>query len=239
MTKTQWDPQFLSDLAADYRLVALDYPGVGTATTERWDDISVESLAEAVFQLIQELELDRPNVLGWAFSGKVAALLFARHGGSLGKYVNLAGRISNTSGHLIPDDDLERLTHANPLSVALRAWPSTPWGILNAAVVGLRVLSHDQEPRSAAMRSAYARAQGLWQERGGGLDVTRIGNDTLIVAGDRDDVAPLADMEAAAEAMRAAGTNVTFTHYAEASHTVLYQYRPYVVADIKRFLDEG
>ena len=236
VTKTQWDPEFVSMLAADYRIILIDYPGVGTATIHDWSELTVEHLADSVFQLIERQDLGCPHVLGWAFSGKVAGVLFCQHGERLGKYINLAGRIHNSSGRLLTEEDLENLTDSNPVRVAMRAWPFTPWGVSNAAAVGLRVMSHAQEPRSHEMLVAFARAQRAWQEQGGDVDLARIGNDTLIVAGDEDDVAPLEDMRAAAELLQEAGTRVVFVHYAGASHTVLYQYRPFVIRDIKRFL---
>ncbi len=233
-TKTQWDPEFLAPLANDFHLIILDYPGAGTATIDNYANFTVENLAEFTYQFTQDLGLDHPNILGYAFSGKIAALMMQDHGADLGKYINIAGHIYAPSGESVHGDTLDKLTSKNVLEVAMAAWPKTPWGMLNAAAVGLRTLSHTQEPRTDAALQAYRDAQSGWDY--GPLDVATISNDTLIVAGGLDDIATPADMKATAELMSEAGTQVTYKQYARAAHTVQYQYRPWVLSDINSFL---
>lgn len=236
-TKTQWDTAFLRDLARCYRLITLDYPGIGTATIRDYNGFTIPNIAQAVVELSDHLKIDRPNLLGFAFSGKVAGLLVAEHSDRFGKYVNVAGRIANVSGKTLSEADLTALTNEREWKVAARAWPKTFPGFSNALAVGLRAYAHAQEPRTPEALAAYRSAQRQWQEAGDALDLAKISNPTLIIAGDIDDVAPLADMQAAADAIAANGAPVTFRHYPGASHTVIYQNRRQVVQDIRAFLE--
>jgi len=242
-TKTQWDPAFLRDLAPHFRLIALDYPGIGTATINDYADFTVENAAAAVWEFIVALDFDRPHLLGFAFSGKVAGLLFLEHGGALGKYVNIAGRIYNASGRTVSDERLEALTSLDPLEVGLSAWADNACGIANLIAVAEREISHAQEARTAEAMAASRRAQRRWQEQGDSLDLTGLRSDTLIIAGDLDDVSPLEDMSTAAAVLDARRFSLwpsrahgDFRHFPWASHTVIYQYRPWVVREIVWFL---
>ncbi len=241
--KTLWDPAFLRDLAPYFRLITLDYPGVGTATIDDYADYTVENLAVAVREFIDAVNLDRPHILGFAFSGKVAGLLFLEHGAALGKFVNVAGRIYNASGRTVSDELLRALTSLDPLDVALAAWPDNACGIANLIAVAERVITHKEEPRTAEALAASRRAQKRWQEQGDTLDLTGLQNDTLIIAGELDEIAPLEDMSTAAAVLSATRFHLWpssfhpgFRHYPWASHTVIYQYRPWVVREIIWFL---
>lgn len=242
-TKTQWDPAWLRDLAPYFRVIAPDFPGIGTATIDDYEDFTVENLTDAVWELIDGLGLERPHVLGFAFSGKVAGLLFLEHGAELGKYVNVAGRIYNASGRTVSDERLEELTSLDPLDVALAAWPANACGIANLIAVAEREISHSAEPRTAEAMAASRAAQKAWQAQGDTLDLTGLGNAALIIAGELDDIAPLEDMATAAAVLQARKLNLwssrlhpDFRHYPWASHTVIYQYRPWVVREIVWFL---
>ena len=244
-TKTQWDPAWLRELASHFRLIAPNYPGAGTATIHDYDDFTVENLAAAVWELINELDLDRPHVLGFAFSGKVAGLLFIDHGSELGRFVDVAGRIYNASGRTVSDELLAALTSLDPLEVVLAAWPDNACGIANLIAVAERELSHDQEPRTAEALAAARYAEKRWQEQGDSLDLERLQNDALILAGDIDEVTPLEDMSMAAAVLHAgrfalwsSRLHPDFRHYPWASHTVIYQYRPWVVREIIWFLQD-
>jgi len=242
-TKTQWDPAFLRDLAPWFRLIAPDYPGMGTASIDDYDDFTVQNLAAAVRELIDGLDLERPHLLGFAFSGKVAGLLFLQHPEELGKFVDVAGRIYNASGRTVSDERLAELTSLDPIDVALAAWPDNACGVANLIAVAEREISHAAEPRTEEALAAARRAQKAWQEEGDSLGLIGFPGEALIIAGDLDDVAPLEDMAAAAAVMTAgkltfwsSRLHPDFRHYPWASHTVIYQYRPWVVREIVWFL---
>lgn len=242
-TKTQWDPAFLRDLAGTFRLIIFDYPGIGTANIHDYADFTVENLAAAMWEFITVRKIVRPHLLGFAFSGKVAGLMFLEHGAALGKYVNVAGRIYNASGRTVSDELLEDLTSLDMLLVVLAAWPDNACGRANLIAVAERGISHTQEVRTAEAMAASRQAQKLWQQAGDTLDLRGLLNDTLILAGDIDDISPLEDMSTAAAVLAATRFNLwpsrthpDFRHYPWASHTVIYQYRPWVVREITWFL---
>ncbi len=75
-----WDRQIRSDLARQYRLVAMDLRGHGSSERPRdgYDDSKL--WAADVDAAIRELELDRPILCGWSY-GPLVILDYIRHYG--------------------------------------------------------------------------------------------------------------------------------------------------------------
>lgn len=75
-----WSRQLNSDLARDYRLVAMDMRGHGTSERPRagYDDSRL--WADDVAIAIRELDLDRPILSGWSY-GPLVILDYIRHHG--------------------------------------------------------------------------------------------------------------------------------------------------------------
>ena len=75
-----WSRQMSSDLARDYRLVAMDMRGHGTSEKPRagYDDARV--WADDVAAAIRALDLDRPVLSGWSY-GPLVILDYVRHYG--------------------------------------------------------------------------------------------------------------------------------------------------------------
>ena len=78
-TMAEWDPALLRLLAADHRLILFDYPGVGRSGP--WHGDSFDSLADMTAGLIEELGIERADVLGWSMGGFVAQRLAVAHPG--------------------------------------------------------------------------------------------------------------------------------------------------------------
>jgi pimeloyl-ACP methyl ester carboxylesterase len=75
-----WDPKFLQELAANYRVTIFDDPDVGySAKTPRAP--SVETDGDVLAGLIASLGLTNATVLGWGMGGQVALSLAERHAG--------------------------------------------------------------------------------------------------------------------------------------------------------------
>jgi len=76
-TMAEWDPALLRLLARERRLILFDYPGVGRSGP--WRGAAFDSLADTTAGLIAELDLGRPDVLGWSMGGFVAQRLAIEH----------------------------------------------------------------------------------------------------------------------------------------------------------------
>jgi len=101
-----WNRQLRSDLADDYRLVAMDLRGHGLSDKPRegYDDSSL--WADDVNAAIQTLHLERPILSGWSY-GPLVILDYIRHYGEDGiRGVNFVGGVTKLGS----DDAMSVLT---------------------------------------------------------------------------------------------------------------------------------
>lgn len=98
-----WSKQIESDLARDFRLVAMDLRGHGGSEKPR-DAYGDSALwAEDVHAVITELELERPVLCGWSYGGIVIGDYVERYGeGAVGGSV-WVGAISRLGEPLLGD----------------------------------------------------------------------------------------------------------------------------------------
>jgi pimeloyl-ACP methyl ester carboxylesterase len=104
-----WNRQLHSDLARDFRLVAMDLRGHGLSQKPR--DVYGDSKlwADDVKAVIDTLELDRPVLCGWSYGGIVIGDYVREHGEDAIAGTNWVGAISKlgdairASGFIGPD----------------------------------------------------------------------------------------------------------------------------------------
>jgi pimeloyl-ACP methyl ester carboxylesterase len=77
---------FHGRLAEQHHVIAPAHPGFGESSRPEWMD-SVDDLAYVYLELIEQLELDRPIVVGHSFGGWIAAEMAVRCPRSLGALV--------------------------------------------------------------------------------------------------------------------------------------------------------
>ena len=75
-----WSRQLDSDLARDFRLVAMDMRGHGSSEKPRDAYADSRLWADDVAAIIRELELERPILCGWSY-GPIVMLDYVRHYG--------------------------------------------------------------------------------------------------------------------------------------------------------------
>src|SRR5215216_3679350 len=78
-----WSRQLRSDLADDYRLVAMDLRGHGRSEKPRAGYADARLWADDVGAVIRALGLDRPVLCGWSY-GALVILDYLRHRGEDG-----------------------------------------------------------------------------------------------------------------------------------------------------------
>jgi non-heme chloroperoxidase len=89
-------PQFDSDLAKDFRLVALDLRGHGNSGKPwRAEDVQPSDVwADDIAAVIKAKNLKRPVILGWSYGGFVAADYIRKYGTNDIAGLNLVGSIA-------------------------------------------------------------------------------------------------------------------------------------------------
>jgi pimeloyl-ACP methyl ester carboxylesterase len=90
-TRADWDPTFVAGLADGHEVVRLDNRGLGESTSDG-RPFTVDDLANDVAETIEELELERPAVLGWSMGGFVAQTLAVRRPELIGALILLSTR---------------------------------------------------------------------------------------------------------------------------------------------------
>ncbi len=237
-SKTSWDPAWLEAMSRYFHVTILDMPGVGTATIADLKDFTYRNQAGWAAELVEKgLGLSKVNVLGWAYSGKLAAMITDQNPDLVDRWIDIAGNIYSPKGNTLSDELLGKLTSGKPLQQAWVAWPNNVVGRINMATVGMRVLGHDQETITEEMLTAFADSireyeNGDYQPR---QILRSIQRPALVIAGDLDEVALSSDMKASVRVL-SRRVPVVYSHYAKASHTVNYQDRPWVMLDIRNFM---
>jgi non-heme chloroperoxidase len=89
-----WSAQFGSDLAADFRLVAMDCRGHGRSDKPRDSYSDPQLWAADVHAVITELGLRRPVMTGWSYGGLVLCDYLRGYGETALGGVRLVGAIS-------------------------------------------------------------------------------------------------------------------------------------------------
>jgi len=76
MTLHGWDPELLSGLAEDYRLLLLDYPGIGESA---WSEShTVEGLGNWLEGALDSLEISKCHLVGYSMGGWLGQVFAAR-----------------------------------------------------------------------------------------------------------------------------------------------------------------
>jgi pimeloyl-ACP methyl ester carboxylesterase len=89
-----WTKQLESDLAEEFRLVAMDVRGHGRSEKPRDAYADPELWADDVRGVIEALELDRPVLVGWSYGGLIVSDYLGTYGDEHVAGINLVGAIS-------------------------------------------------------------------------------------------------------------------------------------------------
>lgn len=76
-TLDTWDPAFLDALAADHRLILVDYPGVGYSNGSLPPDMA--RVADIIAAFATAVGAERFDVMGWSWGGALTQVFLVRH----------------------------------------------------------------------------------------------------------------------------------------------------------------
>jgi poly(3-hydroxyalkanoate) depolymerase len=184
-----WAP--FAGLAGDRELIAFDPPGAGLSPRPRWP-LSMRSLARVVAQLLDALELERVDVLGYSFGGALAQE-FARRAPDRVRRLVLCATGPGLGGS--PPRPLAALMLATPA----RYYHPRLLALTVPHIAGGRTA---REPQLLAEQAAARLSQrpdplGYAYQLWAGLGwsslpwLHRVQHQTLIVAGEQDPTVPL------------------------------------------------
>jgi 3-oxoadipate enol-lactonase len=189
-TRALWERQ-LPAFARDLRVLTYDHPGHGDSALPPQPP-TVESFAEELAALLDELDVDRVSVCGVSLGGMVAMALALQAPERVGRLV-LAG----TSAYLGPPEPwLERaaLVRSEGVSAVAGAvlgrWFTPPFADTEPDVVSRFRTMLSETPAEGYARCCEAIASWDARER-----ISAIAAQTLVVAGAEDPATPVAHAE--------------------------------------------
>lgn len=224
---TAWRP-LIDRLDEDrYRITSFDLPGCGaSAGADTWERCTIEEYSADLTALCDELDLDRPVVIGHSLGGAIAlnAALAApdRFAGAV-----LIAPASTTGFDFLPDQaSYDRLAHPTReqrqelARTAFRRPPPEDY---------LRELGQVVEKATPEHAEGAARAMRAFtcQQDLAALDVP-----TLLICGDRDRHVPLRNHLATQQAIPRCGLQVYF----DTGHVPFVETPDDCAADVERFL---
>jgi len=236
-----WDPAFISALAAGRRVIAFDSLGIGGSQGEV--PATLEGAADIAARFTRALGLERAAFLGWSMGGMTAQILAIKHPDLVSALV-LAGTLPpGGSPEVVPsgpkwsqvagkptyeDDDVLYLffTGSDASRAAGRASLArmTSLGRQGSAV----------KTSSAVMQAQLGAIIEFYQNKGGWYErLKEIGAPTFVANGDRDGAFPAIDSVVLAREIPGAHLAI----YPDAGHGFLFQDPERFGADVLRFLE--
>ena len=197
-TRYAWEPQ-LEDLSASYRCIAWDLPGYGDSAPIR--PLTFPVIVDAIVGLLDQLAIDRVDVVGLSFGGQQALHLALTHPDRVGRLV-----LADTSARFGADgtdpEEWMRL-RLDPLDAGVTPAEMAPMVIDSITAPDFAGLERDRT--IAAFTRIPAAGLRAAVECLPSHDVTaRLGEivaPTLVIVGELDDETPLAYAETLATAI--------------------------------------
>lgn len=179
-----WEP-LVDGLAERHRVVWYDNRGIGESDVPE-GPYTVGQLADDAVQVLDERGIERAHVVGTSLGGMVAQELALSHPGRVEKLALLSTTAGASSGYPFPAETVRLLAEAPslPPDVALRRFVENAVaarGELVATLVARRV-AHPPDPAGWQAQAAASAGFEAWDRVG------EIRKQTLVLAGDQDNV---------------------------------------------------
>jgi pimeloyl-ACP methyl ester carboxylesterase len=237
-TSADWDPSFVDRLASSNELILLDNRGIGRST-DNGQPFDIAQLAGDAARVIEMLDIERVNVLGWSMGGFIAQILALQHPGRINKLILLStdpgGSNADRTSAAVWSQliDMSGTPHEQARRLLSLVFPSDvaesiyrEFGDIVAAARAQ--LSPDLVNRQVA-------AMDAWHRTGIGNRLREINVPVLIATGTADIVIPPSNALRLVNAIPGAW----LAQFNGGGHAFMYQY-PRPLADlINRFLELG
>lgn len=237
---SEWDPGFLQAMSADRRVIVFDYPGLGQSTARSLR--SFPEMADSIWQLLQDLGVERPDILGWSMGGFVAQELLRRHPDGVDRTVLVGTNPGGRGARLGPkwvqkadsDSDGSDRTYLRtnyPATQCAQARGRQFLSRLEQAVVAGR---YPMPHTPGATYRRMVRAEDPWlRSQRNAKALPGLRSPVLVMVGDRDVITPPGNSRAIAALIPGA----TLVTVPAAGHSVLFQDPEQTASVIGAFLD--
>ena len=237
-TIDNWDPALVTSLARERRVLVFDSVGVGESTGET--PASVERMADFAAAVMETLEVDSPDILGWSIGGFVAQVLALKAPHLMRKLV-LAATTAPAGAPEVAWSPawLETASHPRPsVETAMSLFYTDT--VSSRTAGGASFARMPYPPASLVSPAAMAaQAQALTRyandEDGWYGRLREIKALTFIANGDRDGLFPA--IGSAVLAREIPGSRLAI--YPDSGHGFLFQYADRFSEDVLRFLNEA
>jgi pimeloyl-ACP methyl ester carboxylesterase len=237
-TSADWDPSFIDVLASSNELILVDNRGIGSST-DNGRPFDIDQLADDAARVIEMLDVERPNVLGWSMGGFIAQRLALQHPERINKLILLSTDLGGANADLASADawskliDMSGTPHEQARRLLSLVFPSDvaesiyrEFGDIVAAARAQ--LSPDLVNRQVA-------AMDAWHRTGIGNLEREINVPVLVATGTADIVIPPSNALKLVNAIPGAW----LAQFNGGGHAFMYQY-PRPLADlINSFLELG
>ncbi|KAL4434204.1 hypothetical protein ABPG75_000645 [Micractinium tetrahymenae] len=99
---SSFGPELLRQLSCSREVVLMEQRGAALSVDYSTEPLTYYSMADSVLQLVDALDLTRPDILGWSTGGDIALLLAALHGERVGRVIAL-GAMAGSNHTVLPD----------------------------------------------------------------------------------------------------------------------------------------
>lgn len=232
-TMAEWDPQLVSQLLRDHRVVIFDNRGMGT-TSDGYspNKVTIPLMARDTLALASALHIQRFDIMGWSMGGEISQQVTVD---APNRVLRVALCATGAGGptEKLPSPTVQKImSEPNlPAPVLLGlSFPPTNAGIRGefqyiARVVAQYVRDHlpkDSFSASRAGAAGQAHARSVWTSATGGVynDLPKLNQHVLIMWGNLDIIDPPANNRTIASRLKHPTTKV----FKGAGHGFLFQY---------------
>jgi pimeloyl-ACP methyl ester carboxylesterase len=214
-----WSIDVIDMLQKKFKVIVFDYRGMGFSTNSD-SSFTINTLAEDLNELLNALEIEKTNVLGWSMGGFVAQMFAINHREKVNKLILYATDCADTITINPTQDIINILSNpkSTPLELLSTLFPDEwlaehpePWKFLPEA----------KEPFNSKAIGLQYRAVQSWLSPGGGSaeQLHKLTMPVLIIAGDKDKVVPCVNSTILADSIKSS----TLILVNESGHGLIYQ----------------
>lgn len=237
-TNADWDPSFIDRLASSNELILLDNRGIG-GSTDDGQPFDIEKLADDAAQVIETLDFERANVMGWSMGGFIAQAFAVKYPDCVDKLVLLSTDPGGIEADLASPEVWSELldTSGTPNAQARRLlFLLFPNDVAESFYHRFGdIVAAARAQLSVELLNRQAAAMDAWHRNGMTSQLRALRVPVLIVAGTEDIVIP------ASNALKLVNTipNAWLAQFAHGGHAFIAQF-PRTLADlINSFLSAG
>lgn len=237
---SSWDRQFLASLAQHHQIILLNNRNVGGSLVKS-SHYESRDLANDVFQLIKDLHLKKPAVLGISMGGMIAQQVAALHPDQVGELILINTAIS---GHkaVHPSPLIEKKMLAMPKNklgfyfFAIHYFFPPGWKLKMAyslAVYRFKPGAYKEIDRAAIMPPQQQLVVNWLKDDATAEKISHLPMPVLILNGEADIVIPPINSSILAKTI----PHSKLIRWKEGGHAMIYQYPLEIAQAINQFIE--